>query len=136
MLIKKKKTRALEGCFFIKLNKGRNKSGVGVQLVFQVSQHVRDEELLKCFVTYFKCGNYIKPLQKEWGYFQCTKFSDNYEKIIPFCAQHPVRGVKAKDLSDWVKAAEIIKKGDHLTKEGSSEIISLKAGMNTGRESE
>lgn len=54
-----------EGCFFVKLNKGRNKAGLGVQLIFQISQHIRDEGLLKSFVTFFKCGNYIKPLQKE-----------------------------------------------------------------------
>jgi LAGLIDADG endonuclease len=48
-----------EGCFFIKVNKNRNKAGVGVQLVFQVSQHIRDQELLKSFVSYFNCGKYI-----------------------------------------------------------------------------
>ena len=88
---------------------------------------------MKSFVTFFKCGRYINSIQKEWGYFQCTKFSDNYEIIIPFCIQHPIRGVKAKDLLDWIKVAEIIKKGDHLTTEGSSDIIRIKAGMNTGR---
>jgi hypothetical protein len=30
-----------EGCFFIKITKGRNKAGVGVSLGFQVSQHIR-----------------------------------------------------------------------------------------------
>ena len=30
-----------EGCFFIKINKGRNKAGAGVLLIFQVSQHIR-----------------------------------------------------------------------------------------------
>lgn len=122
-----------EGCFFIKINKGRNKAGIGVQLVFQVSQHIRDQELLKSFETYFKCGRYINSLQKEWGYFQCLKFSDIYNIIIPFCTQHQIRGFKAKDFLDWVKAAEIINKGDHLTKEGSSKIIKIKIGMNTGR---
>lgn len=98
-----------EGCFFIKINKGRNRAGVGVQLVFQVGQHIRDDALLKSFVTFFKCGQYAKPLKKNWGYFQCTKFSDNYNKIIPFCTQHPIRGVKAKDFSDWdpIKSSEI-----------------------------
>lgn len=47
-----------EGCFFVKIKKGKNKVGVGVQLVFQVSQHTRDEELMKSFVTFFKCGHY------------------------------------------------------------------------------
>ena len=54
-----------EGCFFIKVNKNRNKAGVRVQLVFQVSQHIRDQELLKSFVSYFNCGQYINSLQKE-----------------------------------------------------------------------
>ena len=47
--------------------------------------------------------------------------------------KHPIQGSKAKDLLDWVKVANIIKKGDHLTKEGSSEIIKIKSGMNKGR---
>ena len=51
--------------FFIKVNKSRNKAGVGVQLVFQVFQHIRDQELLKSFVSYFNCGQYINSLQKE-----------------------------------------------------------------------
>jgi hypothetical protein len=35
-----------------------------------------------------------------------------------------------------VKAAEIINKGDHLTIEGSSKIIEIKSGMNTGKKFE
>jgi hypothetical protein len=54
-----------EGCFFIKINKGRNKAGIGVQLVFQITQHIRDKELLKNFIIFFKCGHYINPIQKE-----------------------------------------------------------------------
>ena len=117
-----------------KNTKTHRQKGVGVQLVFQVSQHIRDHELLKSFVSYFNCGQYINSLQKKWGYFQCTKFSDIYNIIIPFCSHHSIRGTKAKDFLDWVKAAEIINKGDHLTREGSSKIISIKTGMNTGRD--
>lgn len=54
-----------EGCFFIKVNKGRNNAGVGFQLVFQVAQHIRDDKLLKSFVTFFECGRYVIPSQKE-----------------------------------------------------------------------
>lgn len=76
-----------EGCFFISLNKNRNKVGIGFHLVFQVSQHIRDEALLKSFTDFFKCGYYVKPLNQEWGLFLthgvCTKFSDNFNIIIP-----------------------------------------------------
>ena len=125
-----------EGCFYININKGRNKIGVGFSLIFQVSQHVRDELLLKSFIDFFKCGYFVKAFDAKWGHFQCTKFSDIYNIIIPFCNRYPVRGVKSKDFSDWVKAAELFNKGEHLTKEGASKIISIKAGMNTGRKFE
>ena len=35
-----------EGCFYINTKKGCNKVGVGFLLVFQISQHLRYEELL------------------------------------------------------------------------------------------
>jgi hypothetical protein len=54
-----------EGCFFSKVNKNRNKAGVCVQLVFQVYQLIRDQDLLKSFVSYFNCGQYINSLKKE-----------------------------------------------------------------------
>lgn len=122
-----------EGCFFVKVTKGRNKSGVGVQLVFQLAQHLRDELLLKSFVAYFNCGRLVRVIEKHWGYFQCTKFSDNYEIIIEFFKKYPIRGVKGKDFVDWIRVAEIIKNGEHLTPEGSNKIIKIKSGMNTGR---
>lgn len=122
-----------EVTFFVKINKGRYRAGIGVQFVFQVAQHTRDIELMKSFVSYFKCGQYVRPIQKEWGYFQCTKFLDNYDIIKQIFIEHPIQGAKAKDLSDWLEVAEIIKKGDHLTEEGSTNIVKIKAGMNTGR---
>jgi len=59
------KLQSKGGCFFIKVNKSRNKAGVAVQIVFQVSQHIRDQELLKSFLSYFNCGQYINTLQKD-----------------------------------------------------------------------
>jgi hypothetical protein len=122
-----------EGCFFVKITKGRNNVGIGIQLVFQITQHIRDEELIKNLVTYFGCGRLVVPNNKEWGYYQCTKFEDNYNIILDFFFKYPIRGVKAMDFSDWAKVAEIIKKGGHLTKEGSSEVVKIKSGMNKGR---
>ena len=54
-----------EGCFFVKVNKGRDSSVTGIQLVFQIAQHVRDKELMKSFVAFFGCGRYTNPNNKE-----------------------------------------------------------------------
>lgn len=75
------------------------KLGIWLVLVFQLTQHIRDKYLLQSFVAYFNCGRYVQPSQKEWGYFQCTKFTDN-EIIIEFFNQYPIRGVKRKDFLD------------------------------------
>lgn len=121
-----------EGCFYILVKKGRNKVGLGFLLVFQIAQHTRDEELLRNLADYFKCGQYIHHKSQDWGYYSCTKFDDNYS-IMQFFNKYPIRGEKSKDLADWAKVAEIIKKGDHLTIEGATLINNIKAGMNTNR---
>ena len=122
-----------EGCFFVKILKGRNKFGFGVQIVFQVTQHIRDEELIKSLVTYFQCGQYQIATHKKWGSYICTKFSDNFYKILPFFSQYPIRGSKNKDFLDWVKVAEIMQYKGHLTQKGVSNILEIKKGMNKGR---
>lgn len=54
-----------EGCFFIKITKNRNTAGMGVQLLFQVAQHVRDTQLLKNLINFFNCGQYVQTSNKE-----------------------------------------------------------------------
>ena len=104
-----------EGSFIIKISKSRNsKLGVGVQLVFQITQHLRDEKLMKNFILYFGCGRLVKFDQKV--NFIVTKFSDIIEKIIPFFNKYPIVGVKALNYNDWCEVALIIKNKGHLTK--------------------
>ena len=65
--------------------------------------------------------------------FDVYKFSDNYEKILPFFTNYPLHRVKALDFNDWKLAAEILKSKDHLTKEGIEKIIKIKSNMNKSR---
>lgn len=125
-----------EGMFFINIRKDKNNKPIGVNLLFQIAQHVRDEKLLKSFISFFNCGHYYNYYNANWGYFRTVKFSDNYNTIIPLFTLHPILGIKSKDFSDWTKAAEIIKNLQHLTPEGLNEIINIKSGMNKGRKSD
>jgi hypothetical protein len=63
--------------------------------------------------------------------------SDILDKIIPFCEKYPIVGVKGLDFADFKKkkAAEIMKVGGHLTKDGLEQIRIIKAGVNKGRQS-
>ena len=107
------------------------KLGYRVALIFVITQHIRDEVLLKSFVNLFGCGKTYS--YKNHTEFICQSFKDNYEKILPFFLKHPILGIKSLDFEDWCKAAELIKTKSHLTNEGVFLIKKIRVGMNKGR---
>ena len=123
-----------EGSFMVNIKKSSTyKLGAGVELVFQITQHNRDEDLMKSLISYFDCG-YIKIRKKATGLdFIVTKFSDINEKIIPFFKKYSIRGVKAIDFADWCTVVELMKEKKHLTAEGLEKILAIKNQMNKGR---
>lgn len=121
-----------DGCFSSTINK--TISGMSVKLVFSITQHSRDESLIRSFNNFFGCGVYYPSCSNRTTVnFQCRTFADNYEKIIPFFRQYSIKGVKLKDFEDWCKIAEIIKTKDHLTKDGFDLISKIRSGMNKER---
>jgi|SRR6185369_2487739 hypothetical protein len=105
--------------------------GVAVNLIFKLAQHVRDEQLFIGLIDFLGCGKIY--LEREAVYIRVTKYSDIYEKIIPFFKKYPIIGVKYQDFYDWCRVAELMKENKHLTQEGIDEIKKIKAGMNRGR---
>lgn len=104
---------------------------MAVKLIFQLTQHTRDEQLMRSLIEYFDCGNLYKD--REAFEYRVEKFSDIENKIIPFFSKNRIHGVKFLDYLDWCKAAEFIKNKAHLTEEGLDQIRKIKAGMNKGR---
>jgi hypothetical protein len=123
-----------EGCFFIRIGKSlSHKLGVGIRLVFTITQHVRDEKLLRSFIEEFRCGKIISRSNVSTIEFEVTKFKEIINIIIPYFSKYPLQGDKVKDFNDFKKVAELLKNKDHLTQEGIEEIKKIKSGMNRGR---
>ena len=120
-----------EGCFLIRMYKAKTSLGMAVKLVFQLTQHARDEQLMRSFIDYFNCGTICKS--RESFVYRVEKFSDIQNKIIPFFNKYQIQGVKQQDYLDFCKAAEEIENKNHLTKGGLSQIKEIKTGMNKGR---
>nr|YP_009262063.1 LAGLIDADG endonuclease [Chrysoporthe austroafricana]AMX22138.1 LAGLIDADG endonuclease [Chrysoporthe austroafricana] len=120
-----------DGNFYISIAEGAKR--VQIQLVFSITQHIRDQALMNNLISYLGCGN-IKHYEKNsWLQFIVTKFSDIDEKIIPIFRENKILGEKSKDFQDWCRAAELMKNKAHLTPSGLDEIRKLKSGMNKGR---
>ena len=121
-----------EGYFNIQIHKSSTHSlGERVILTFQVTQHIRDQQLLFCIVKNLGCGKIYK--KGEAFDFRVSKFADITEKIIPFFKKYPIRGVKALDFKDLCLVADMMMDKKHFTKEGLEQIRKIKSGMNTGR---
>lgn len=125
-----------EGCFLVQMAKyGKGKLD-GVSLSFKVSQHLRDELLLRSFISFFECGlfNYHRGNSKSGsGVFIVRKFADIRDKILPFFKDHEIRGIKREDFEDWARVADLINSKAHLTEDGVNNIRVIKSGMNTLR---
>lgn len=88
-----------DGCFAITVNKSSSK--IYVRLVFSITQHSRDESLIRCMVDFFGCGVYrTSSANRTTVNFECISFSDNYEKIMPFLREYNIIGEKSKDFED------------------------------------
>ena len=115
----------------IKIIKSKTIIGFQIQLRFKITQHQRDEQLMRSLIEYLGCGSVHK--YHDYFDFQVTKLEDIVNKIIPFFNQHSILGVKFQDFKDFYQVAEMMKEKKHLTAEGLEQIKKIKAGMNTLR---
>jgi len=123
-----------DGCFYVSIyDSPKSKLGKAIQLVYIVTQHTRDEELLKGLINYLGCGKYSK--RKEAGDFKVVSIADINNKIVPFFSTYPLQGVKSLNFTDFKQVSLLMGEKSHLTEEGLEEIQKIKNGMNTGRSS-
>jgi len=126
-----------EGSVYVRIKKSlTHQIGSQVELILQMTQHIRDEQLLISFLDYFGCGKYRQRkggLSRKARDFFVNRFTDLSQKIIPFFDKYPIMGVKNKDLVDWCKVVELMKAQAHLTEEGLEQIRKIKDGMNSYR---
>jgi hypothetical protein len=125
-----------EGSMYVRVRKSStHQIGFQVELILQITQHTRDEQLLLSFIDYFGCGRYRLRKGGAAGDYVVGRLSDLTEKMVPFFASYPILGVKAKDFEDFSRTSclKLMNSGAHLTLEGLEQIRQILAGMNRGR---
>lgn len=123
-----------ESCFYINIYKSeKSKLGFAAQLVFKITQHYRDIELLKSISNYLGCGRVEKRKSKACD-FAVTSFKSFDEKIIPFFFLNPLYGSKSLELNSFKEAFLIMKNKEHLEVQGLEKLKNIKNSMNTKRE--
>ena len=120
-----------EGCFFVGINRQPSmKIGWQVLPEFRVVQHQKDVAILE-------------QLHKFFGFGQITtNHGDRKElrirglqqllQVVAFFKKHPLRTVKRSSFERFAEVIDMMKRGDHLTKEGLERIGTLAGQMNRG----
>lgn len=122
-----------EGCFLVGMSKSAAYStGFQVYLVFIITQHIRDKELMNSLIEYLGCGKIQR--KRDVYEYQVTKFIDIETRIIPFFNENIILGIKSQDFNDWCIVSQLMKEKKHLTKEGVDKIIEIKNNMNKSRQ--
>lgn len=122
-----------ESCFFVSIYKStKSKLGLAVQLVFKITQHSRDEELLYKIAEFLACGRVEKRSGDACDYV-VNSIKEFESKVIAFFTQYPLLGLKSLNFNDFKKVFELMKTKQHLTEQGLAKIKEIKAGMNTNR---
>lgn len=121
-----------DGCFYVSIyDSPKSKLGKAIQLVYVVTQHSRDQELMEGLIGYLGCGKYSK--RKGAGDFKVLSIADLNNIIVPFFLEYQLQGVKSFNFADFRAVAEIMGVKGHLTTEGLAKIQAIKMGMNRGR---
>lgn len=120
-----------EGCFFVNISKSAGGLKERIRLRFVITQHYRDEGLMKSLTELFNCGDCRIRTGGLAVDFIVEKFTDLTDKIIPFFQKYCIIGIKLEDFQDFCRVAELMKEKKHLTPpEGIDQIRKIKAGMN------
>ena len=123
-----------EGCLMVRVrNSSTNLTGYRVELVFQITQHARDNILIMSLIDYLGCGNFRERKGGLAGDYIVYKLSDITDKLIPFFDKYPILGVKSLEYNDFKLVSNIMKKKEHLTKKGINQVIKIQSGMNSKR---
>ena len=93
-----------------------------------MTQHNRDEDLLKSLISTLNCGRYIP--KAGYGEFIVEKFTDVKDKVIPIFEEFKLQGIKSKNYEDFKKVALLMQNKVHLTREGLDTIKRIKGTMN------
>jgi hypothetical protein len=135
-----------DGSFHLIIRDPNTNKGKGsVSMRFSIKLDIREIEVIKGLVTFFKLNgtevaekearvkNFHASEKEGYASLQFSNLSDIVNTIIPFFQKYPILGVKSLDYADFKKVAIVIQSKNHLNPEGLLQIIEIKSNMNQNR---
>ena len=127
-----------EGSFHVAVQESRF-TRVGLQVIpeFHVSQNRERASVLELIQETLGCG-YIKAnhpghAKDQTMVLVVRNLRDLKERVIPFFERFPLRSSKQREFETFASIVKAMDRGEHLTKEGMTNILQRAFAMNGGR---
>uniref|UniRef100_A0A191MXC9 LAGLIDADG endonuclease n=2 Tax=Chrysoporthe TaxID=305399 RepID=A0A191MXC9_9PEZI len=123
-----------EGCFTISIIKDpRYKAGFRVEAIFSIALHKKDFAILELIQGFFGGVGKIKFETKRDVVSYVIRSKDQIAKVLlPHFDLYPLISQKQGDYLLFKQAYKLISNNAHLTIEGLTEIVAIKAQINLG----
>lgn len=111
-----------EGCFYLKIRNNKQ-----VSLIFLLTQHVRDLNLMNVIKGYLNCG-IIEQVSTRPSTVNLvvSRLEDNLHKIIPIFLENTLITQKYLDFYYFNEVSKLMLNKEHLTEEGFKKILKIK----------
>nr|YP_010218658.1 LAGLIDADG endonuclease [Morchella brunnea]UBU98521.1 LAGLIDADG endonuclease [Morchella brunnea] len=120
-----------EGCFHIAFTKNSTfKAGFQVRAIFSIQLHIKDLMLLERIKSFFGVGtiNIKKGKNAGCAIYSIQSYKELISVLVPHFDKYPLLTKKKADYLLFNSAAlNILNNGEHLTNEGLSRLVSIKA---------
>lgn len=122
-----------EGSFSISVVKRPDrKTGWHIQPSFSIELHKKDLSILLSLLSFFSVGNIRTRSQNGQSIYSVNSVEELNRVIIPFFDKYPLLTKKRADFILFKQAVVIMNNKQHLTLDGLSKIIEIRASMNNG----
>ena len=127
-----------EGSFHVAVQRSRF-TRVGLQVIpeFHVSQNPERAEVLRLIQQALGCGyietNHPGSLRDRSVVLVVRNRRDLVERVVPFFERFPLRSSKQREFQAFAAILSSMERGEHLTKEGMTQILQRAFAMNSGR---
>jgi hypothetical protein len=99
--------------------------------------HIRDKDLLLQIKSFFNETGSIYTMNKNKALlYQVRNLGEITKAIIPHFEKYPLITKKQSDFLLFKEIVKLMDKGEHLTVDGLTKIINLKASLNKGLSNE
>ncbi len=123
-----------EGCFCVSFAvRAKMKVGLEARPSFSLSLNEKDRDLLVGLQQFFGCGWLRQSRSDRTLKYEARSATDLAGRIVPHFEEFPLRGAKARSFAGFAKVCRMVRQGDHLTRDGMSEIVCIAYEMNLGK---